>query len=627
MQCLFRSRMSPARVPALVSVFAFALAVASSTLVAATAAAGPWTVIAEKDDPVPGVPSATFYGRSFWDVKVNDQGMVGFEGHFERPGENFETRALHVWVPGQGLRMVFEPGVTLDQDGQLVGSPIMTSMNNQGTLAFSSYAFPGFADVVHTVDLAGNAYTLAKTGDPAPGVPGQTLTVQNDPDLWLDDAGGLTFPGWVGAPFSGDEVIWRQSTTGGPLTPRVGAGAAWPTPDPSAVFSQSHPSEVRVNTRGDLAMSASGLPGASPRGLIRVPVSAATPTVLIHEGDAAPGMTNRVMDLSGRPFGGQSWLTLDDSGRAAFAAHATIPGTNLKTLGIWREKRNGNIELIAESGQPIGGEFNWAWADVLAVAANASGQTAFLVESGGGAEALYIAEADGAVRKVFETGGRAIGIDEDRDTRSLDFAPGFLNFNENGDALFRVAIAPAHGGSEEGEALYLYNTGRDAIELVIAENEELVTTDGRARPVDYFDTYFPSEQNQTTRGKMLNAAGQVALDVTFVSSRFNLDAGVYLYDPLPAVPRGDYNGNGQVEQGDLDLVLQNWGEDAPDPIAGWVAHNIGIGTIDQNELDGVLQNWGSTNAPDFRGTSLPEPMAAVTGLLMLLVARHRRLTP
>ncbi len=85
---------------------------------------------------------------------------------------------------------------------------------------------------------------------------------------------------------------------------------------------------------------------------------------------------------------------------------------------------------------------------------------------------------------------------------------------------------------------------------------------------------------------------------------------------------GDYNSNGQVEQGDLDLVLQNWGVDVTvtNIPVGWV-NDLPDGQIDQAELDGVLQNWGATNVPNFGGASVPEPVSfgmiqfALAGLL------------
>ncbi len=82
---------------------------------------------------------------------------------------------------------------------------------------------------------------------------------------------------------------------------------------------------------------------------------------------------------------------------------------------------------------------------------------------------------------------------------------------------------------------------------------------------------------------------------------------------------GDYSGNGQVEQGDLDLVLQNWGGARGD----WAnADGFATPTVDQEELDAVLQNWGGTAAPRLDRTPLPEP--AFAGALLSLAAWRRR---
>ena len=76
---------------------------------------------------------------------------------------------------------------------------------------------------------------------------------------------------------------------------------------------------------------------------------------------------------------------------------------------------------------------------------------------------------------------------------------------------------------------------------------------------------------------------------------------------------GDYNNTGAVEQGDLDLVLNNWGGPRT---AGFVANADGFATtnVDQEELDRVLNNWGSTSSPSFTGSAVPEPGAALIGL-------------
>ncbi|MEM8783857.1 MAG: hypothetical protein AAGE65_13515 [Planctomycetota bacterium] len=85
---------------------------------------------------------------------------------------------------------------------------------------------------------------------------------------------------------------------------------------------------------------------------------------------------------------------------------------------------------------------------------------------------------------------------------------------------------------------------------------------------------------------------------------------------------GDFNDSGSVEQGDLNLVLNNWGN-ARGPWAnadGFLSLNV-----DQEELNRVLNNWGNSAAPSFAGSSVPEPAAAVTLLAVgLLTLRRRR---
>jgi hypothetical protein len=88
---------------------------------------------------------------------------------------------------------------------------------------------------------------------------------------------------------------------------------------------------------------------------------------------------------------------------------------------------------------------------------------------------------------------------------------------------------------------------------------------------------------------------------------------------LPPVLVGDYNGNGRVEQADLDLVLLNWGTALNQP---WVD-----GTVDQAELDGVLLNWGNEAALG-SAAGVPEPAtwlaASICGLIGVALRRGRR---
>lgn len=95
-------------------------------------------------------------------------------------------------------------------------------------------------------------------------------------------------------------------------------------------------------------------------------------------------------------------------------------------------------------------------------------------------------------------------------------------------------------------------------------------------------------------------------------------AAVREFEVTPGPPLvGDYNGNGTVEQADLDLVLLNWGHELLDPNAvGWSSGRPS-GAIDQEELDRVLLNWGM-GAQALAAASVPEPASAVIAILVLV---------
>ncbi|MEM9752630.1 MAG: endo-1,4-beta-xylanase [Planctomycetota bacterium] len=101
--------------------------------------------------------------------------------------------------------------------------------------------------------------------------------------------------------------------------------------------------------------------------------------------------------------------------------------------------------------------------------------------------------------------------------------------------------------------------------------------------------------------------------------------GLTLADVFVSSLPGDYNGNGQVEQGDLNLVLNNWGQTLADPeAAGWL-NDTPDGSVDQAELNQVLNNWGSSATPDLQGLTVPEPIGgALVATTAALVFLRRR---
>ncbi len=119
---------------------------------------------------------------------------------------------------------------------------------------------------------------------------------------------------------------------------------------------------------------------------------------------------------------------------------------------------------------------------------------------------------------------------------------------------------------------------------------------------------------------------------SFPNAVFATDGDFFTYSTVAVAGgiEGDYNDSGQVEQGDLDFVLSNWGDTDVSDVTGWTnfaglpGDSIG-GQVEQTELDLVLSNWGDTAAPDFTGSAVPEP--ATTALLAgvaLTTLRRRR---
>jgi hypothetical protein len=83
---------------------------------------------------------------------------------------------------------------------------------------------------------------------------------------------------------------------------------------------------------------------------------------------------------------------------------------------------------------------------------------------------------------------------------------------------------------------------------------------------------------------------------------------------------GDYNGNGAVEQADLDLVLLNWGDAAISLPPTWTNERPRGGIVDQAELDRVLLNWGNA-IPRGGSAAVPEPATVLlVGLFLAAVS-------
>ncbi|MEO1498235.1 MAG: PEP-CTERM sorting domain-containing protein [Planctomycetota bacterium] len=81
---------------------------------------------------------------------------------------------------------------------------------------------------------------------------------------------------------------------------------------------------------------------------------------------------------------------------------------------------------------------------------------------------------------------------------------------------------------------------------------------------------------------------------------------------------GDFNGDGTVDNTDLNLLLNNWGEPVASVDPAWVNGLLAPG-VDNEELNALLNNWGFGT-----GSTVPEPTTLAVALLAAAGLATRR---
>ena len=88
---------------------------------------------------------------------------------------------------------------------------------------------------------------------------------------------------------------------------------------------------------------------------------------------------------------------------------------------------------------------------------------------------------------------------------------------------------------------------------------------------------------------------------------------VFDFDPVLAELNGDFDNDGTVGPGDLNLVLFNW--DLNDVTSDWINQRP-VGSVGAGELNSVLFNWSSTASAV---STVPEPAGWILMVVALLV--------
>ena len=578
-------------------------------------------------DAAPGTaPGVNFSG--FNSPVLNGAGQTAFVGSLTGAGVD-SANDSGIWSEGggSGLALVARegdaaPGTAAGVNFSFVNPPVL---NGAGQSAFRGFIAGSGVDSTNDRGIwsegggAGLAL-VAREGDAAPGTAaGVNFSFVNSPVL--NGAGQTAFVGSItglGVDSTNDSGIWSEGGGSGlALVARTGRAA--PGTGDGVNFSFVNPPVL--NGAGQTAffgsLTGSGVTAANDRGIWSEGGGAGL-ALVARTGRAAPGTGDGVS------FSGFNSPVLDGAGQTAFLGSLTGSGvTTANDRGIWSEGGGAGLALVARAGDAAPGtadgvNFSGFNSPVL----NGAGQTAFL----GALTGLGVNSSNNS-GIWSEGGGAGLALV----AREGDAAPGtaggvnFSSFNSPvlngaGQTAFRGFLTGTGVDSTNDTGLWASDLDGD-LRLIVRTGDLFDVNDDpfleTLRTVSLV-SFSSNSGGEDGRPSGFNDAGQLAFRLRFTDG----SEGIFVANTVAAALglAGDYNDSGSVEQGDLDLVLNNWGGPRT---AGFVANADGFTTanVDQEELDRVLNNWGSSNAPSFEGSAVPEPatlaLLSLGGLAML----------
>src|SRR5690606_2226630 len=78
-------------------------------------------------------------------------------------------------------------------------------------------------------------------------------------------------------------------------------------------------------------------------------------------------------------------------------------------------------------------------------------------------------------------------------------------------------------------------------------------------------------------------------------------------DDPPAPLKGDFSGDGLIDNADLTLLLNYWGDPATPTPAAWTGHLPTAPAVDNSELTALLNAWGQGANGSGAYGAVPEP--------------------
>jgi hypothetical protein len=247
----------------------------------------------------------------------------------------------------------------------------------------------------------------------------------------------------------------------------------------------------------------------------------------------------------------------------------------------------------------------------------------------------------GFTKSFSKPSGADGSLPENQDTLTEDviFARGFSNgiYNAASESFYSQFVSPENTLWATELVMQDGVFPNEDLEIAATNWEALTFTDwvdAFGGPGSFMLPNYITSYNAVVRlllGDELDVSDDVFLDIQFTYWGGTGDAGfTYMRgEPSQQPILGDFDDSGAVENGDLTLLLNNWGQAVPPVPTGW--NGLPQPTepaIDNDELTALLNNWGATAGTGSGASTravVPEPASSlIASLATVWVALYRR---
>ncbi|TWT48290.1 PEP-CTERM sorting domain-containing protein [Botrimarina hoheduenensis] len=172
------------------------------------------------------------------------------------------------------------------------------------------------------------------------------------------------------------------------------------------------------------------------------------------------------------------------------------------------------------------------------------------------------------------------------------------------------------GDTAEGDLLIYNDSNVSTTDQAFADVIKIIDTDGNNVEANFNLIGGGSALDIGNGAGIYDFSYDAASGTLAVLDFFNRNVFIFEVGAVVEPVQGDFNGDGKVDNGDLNLLLGNWGS-ATVP-GTWV--NGFTAPVDNGELNALLGNWGFGV-----GVAVPEPASALLlGLAAAAVTARRR---